>query len=62
MNCTVDVKCLNTAIFVARCSVAFQLNKHINNLGHFINSDGRHFIPLSQTIMHFGELRVCLVE
>jgi len=58
MNCTLDVKILNTALFVARCSVAFQLNKHINKLGHFINPDGRQFIPLSQTIMHFGELLI----
>ena len=30
INCTVGLNCLNTALFVARCSVTFQLNTLMN--------------------------------
>jgi len=31
--------------------------KHINKRGQLLSPDGRHFIPLSPTIMHSDELR-----
>jgi len=33
--------------------------KHINKRGQLLSPDGRHFIPLSPTIMHSDELRSC---
>jgi len=33
--------------------------KHINKRGQLLSPDGRHFIPLSPTIMHSDGLRSC---
>jgi hypothetical protein len=33
--------------------------KYINKLGQILSPDGRHFIPLSPTIMLSDELRSC---
>jgi hypothetical protein len=41
INCTVDLKCLNTAKPVAQCSVTLQLNIHINNSEHLFMSRGK---------------------
>ena len=52
INCTVDLKCLNTAKLVAQCSVTFQLNIHINNREHLFKSRGktlRFFITNNNT-------------
>jgi hypothetical protein len=46
INCTVGLKCLNTAQLVARCSVAVQLNVYSNKRGQLLGAEGRHFIGL----------------
>ena len=50
INCTVDLKCINSAKPVAQCSVTFQLNIHINKREHLLSPEERHFVPLSPII------------
>ena len=38
------------------CSIPI---KQIHKLGHLLSAVGRHFIPFSPTVIHFGELRDC---
>jgi len=59
IKCAVGVTCLYTPLLVTLCSVPFQLNKYIHKRGHFLSPEGENSIPISLTLIHFGELRGC---